>query len=77
MKTKQYRIVTILRGIISSVILVMTEDDAEDYRKYLLRLKEDKYLEDFDMSEVTGVLSPVAVHVVLHYEGETIPDVTM
>ena len=54
MNTK-YRVVTILRGIVSSVVLNMTEDDSIKYRKHLLKLKREDYLDSFQIDEVNSV----------------------
>lgn len=52
---KKYRVVTILRGIVSSTILDMVEDDSIRYRKHLAILKQEGYLDDFQMDEANDV----------------------
>ena len=63
---KQYRIVTILRGIVSSVVLDMTEDDSIKYQRHLIALKEEGYLEHFQCDEVFDVSEPIAVKLVIY-----------
>ena len=61
---KRYRVVTILRGIVSSVVLDMTEDDSIKYRRHLLALKEEGYLDSFQFDEVNDV-KDIVVHLIL------------
>ena len=61
---KRYRVVTILRGIVSSAILDMTEDDSIKYRRHLLALKEEGYLDSFQFDEANDV-KDIVVHLIL------------
>lgn len=61
---KKYRVVTILRGIVSSAVLDMAEDDSIRYRKHLVILKQEGYLDDFQIEEANNV-NDIVVQLIL------------